>query len=265
VFRRNISRDYQSGQIGIIIILIMVVLLTIGLSLASRSTREVILSQQEEESTRVFSAAEAGVEQALTADFTFAGESYAPGPTAIPNTNATVDYTIQKMHVLDMRLTEGQAARVQLTDSSTPLPSSVAISWSRETDCSTQTPASLIIAIFSVDSTGKTSVRYTAAAACDHGDGVTVAGASGVNGLFKQTTVNLQANDVYMRVKPVYEDTDVYVTASSGNFPVQYYSVHSSATNQLGNENRVVEVKRSLPVAPSILDFVLVSGTSIQQ
>src|SRR6185369_1704811 len=94
-------RTTQSGQIGIIIILIMVVLLTVGLSLASRSTREVRLSQQEVESNRVFNVAEAGIEQALSSDFSFQGEEYHPSPTSVPGTNATVDYNIRKNHILE--------------------------------------------------------------------------------------------------------------------------------------------------------------------
>lgn len=59
--------ENQRGQAIIILLLIMVVGLTIGLSVVSRSILNVKLSTQSEESSRAFTAAEAGVEVALEA------------------------------------------------------------------------------------------------------------------------------------------------------------------------------------------------------
>jgi Tfp pilus assembly protein PilX len=58
----------QSGQIGVIILLLMVVMLTIGISFLSRSTRELRVATQESESSRVLSAAESGIESALNSN-----------------------------------------------------------------------------------------------------------------------------------------------------------------------------------------------------
>lgn len=55
----------QRGQALLIVILIMVVSLTIGLSVASRSIVNLRTSTEEENSQRAFSAAEAGIEKAL--------------------------------------------------------------------------------------------------------------------------------------------------------------------------------------------------------
>jgi len=57
----------ESGQALIIILLIMSVGLTIGLSVISRSTSDIRITQQEEEAARAFSVAEAGIEEALLA------------------------------------------------------------------------------------------------------------------------------------------------------------------------------------------------------
>ncbi len=260
---------YQSGQIGIIIILIMVVLLTIGLSLAARSSREVTLSTQEEESTRTFNAAEAGVEQALSNDFSFAPNQYHPTPTTIPGSNATVDYTITKVNVLETRLFQGVSAHVQLTDSSgAQTVNNVVIDWSKENNCATQKPAALVVSIYSVDTTTvpeTVNVRHQAFAACDYGDSVPVSPTAGASPYFKEVTIPLQAKDTFMRVKAVYNDTTIKVTGTgkTGVLPVQYYSIYSTAKNQSGSENRSVQVNRTLSVEPSILDYVLFSGTTI--
>lgn len=55
----------EKGQALLIVILVMVVSLTIGLSVASRSVVNLRTSTEEENSQRAFSAAEAGIEQAL--------------------------------------------------------------------------------------------------------------------------------------------------------------------------------------------------------
>ncbi len=56
---------HESGQALLIIVLVMVVALTVGLSLASRSITNLRNSTDEANSQAAFSAAEAGVEQAL--------------------------------------------------------------------------------------------------------------------------------------------------------------------------------------------------------
>lgn len=55
----------SSGQALLIILLIMAVALTIGLSVVSRSITDIRISQEQEESARAFSAAEAGLESLL--------------------------------------------------------------------------------------------------------------------------------------------------------------------------------------------------------
>ncbi len=55
----------NSGQTLLIIVLIAAVILTVGLAVASYSITDIKISQQEEESARAFSAAEAGIEEAL--------------------------------------------------------------------------------------------------------------------------------------------------------------------------------------------------------
>jgi Tfp pilus assembly protein PilX len=56
---------HQKGQAVIILLLIMLVSLTIGLAITQRSLTDISTSNKGEESSRAFSAAEAGIEQAL--------------------------------------------------------------------------------------------------------------------------------------------------------------------------------------------------------
>ncbi|MDQ3008290.1 MAG: hypothetical protein M3Q81_01715, partial [bacterium] len=105
--------NQQAGQIGLIILLIMVVLLTAGLSLAARTTQELFLAQQSAESARVFNAAEAGIEQALNTSFNFEGE--VDSGTIQDITDTTVDYSVTKKYELETLLFEGVSVSVDTT------------------------------------------------------------------------------------------------------------------------------------------------------
>lgn len=79
---KKLPKNHSSGQAVLIILLVMAVVLTIGLSVVSRSVTDINISQQSEDSARAFSAAEAGIEQALIGisgdsdfEFNFTGSS----------------------------------------------------------------------------------------------------------------------------------------------------------------------------------------------
>jgi hypothetical protein len=66
--RKNIANPrkvYQRGQALLIVVLVMIIALTVGLSVASRSVVTVQTTTEEENSKRAFSAAEAGIERVL--------------------------------------------------------------------------------------------------------------------------------------------------------------------------------------------------------
>ena len=62
------SLKLRSGQVAMVVILVVLVGLTIGVAVLGRSVTNVGISLQEEERARSFSAAEAGVEDALRQD-----------------------------------------------------------------------------------------------------------------------------------------------------------------------------------------------------
>lgn len=84
----NISKTYQRGQILLMIILVMIVALTVTLSVATRSITNLRTTTEEETSQRAFSAAEAGIEQALksTSTGTIIGVG-STNPNGVPFSN----------------------------------------------------------------------------------------------------------------------------------------------------------------------------------
>jgi len=86
---RNLPKyKYQSGQALLVVVLIMAVALVVVLSIASRSTTDISKTTYDENALRAFSAAEAGIEDALL-------KNSGAGATSTVNidTNANVSYT----------------------------------------------------------------------------------------------------------------------------------------------------------------------------
>lgn len=85
------------GQALLIVLLSMAVVLTIVLSILSRSITDVTLTTREEEALRAFSAAEAGVEQALIAgapEGEFGGAQFSADVSSIAQGSQTFVYPI---------------------------------------------------------------------------------------------------------------------------------------------------------------------------
>jgi len=254
----NSSR--QSGQVGVIILLIMTGMLTLGLSLASRTTQEALLSGQEAETTRVFNAAEQGIEEALSGNLDFEGESYEGTVESISGVG--VNFSVEKVNILETRLFEGISVGVDVTGVSDT--NELQIDWSKLSDCDAETPASLIVSIY-YDDTGVTRVRHEALGACDRGDGFSLGSVIDINGYKRRYNLPLQTDDFLVRVKAVYNDSFVKVSSSDFTMPVQYYSIRSAAANEESNETRIVEVNRTIKSAPSILDYAVYSGGSLSK
>jgi Tfp pilus assembly protein PilX len=260
---RLVKHRAQSGQIGLIVLLIMVVLLTMGLSIAAQTTQELFLSSQTSDSARVFNAAEAGIEQALSTDLDFAQQVLEGEVTSIPNTD--VNYSISKINTLQTRLFEGITVMVDVTGVVNG--QAIRIDWSRDGDCNTQDPASLLVSVYSQNA-GVTSMRQFALGACNRSDGFTLASTltPAQNNLYRRYDLALNTNDLFVRIKPVYNDTDIRVTGHQGfTLPTQYYNIRSEARSQTGQETRIVEVNQTLPTAPSIFDYALYSGGSLNK
>jgi hypothetical protein len=250
----------QSGQIGVIILLIMVVLLTIGISVASRTTQDLFLAQQQVESTRVFNAAEAGIEQALSSNFDFDGTLSEGNITNFAGTNVDVNYSIEKLNHLQTRLFELVGVRIDVTGSSPG--NTLDLRWSQENDCSSQDVASLVVTSFAETAEG-TRAYTQAFAGCDRGDGFTPAINVNLDGLRRRAIMTIPDNTTLIRVTPIYNDTHVFITGGNWTLPVQSFLVRSEAENTLGDEYRAVEVSRSLDSTPSVMDFALFSGNGI--
>jgi Tfp pilus assembly protein PilX len=257
----------QRGQVALIILLIMVVVLTIGVSISSRTVMDVTLSRQEEEGGRVYQAAESGIEGALSQDLAndslYTDDSFSGTITGIDN--IAVDYTVARKTSLETRVEEGFAVEVDVTGAVDG--NQLEVSWGLGDDCSSgnapENASSLLIRIYK-DVGGTITVRNLAYAACAYTDGYPTAGTNpGTDGYFREVTLTLQANDVMVRIQPNLNNTALRVAGVGWTLPFQYYEIVSQARNELGNESKAVQVARTLPTYPTVLDYVIYSGGSI--
>jgi hypothetical protein len=252
----------RGGQVGIIILLIVVVMSTIGISVVSRSSTDVSLSRSTEDANRAFDAAESGAEQALSDTSALDPSNSNPvsgSITSIPN--VSVDYTVNKLNILDAVVDEGFSASLSVTGA--PNGGSLDISWSNQTTCTGETPASLVITVYSAAGVSPT-YRKIYAGACTQtpSDNFTIAG-PGTGNYFRRVVVPLVNTDSIVRIRPVYNQTALRVASVGWNLPVQQFQVTSTAQSTLNKETKALQVDRTLPQAPSLLDFTLFAGGTI--
>ena len=88
--KSKLEKRLQSGQALLIVLLGMAVVLTMVLSVVSRSVTDIQLTTRDDEALRAFSAAEAGVEQALIVGTDI-------GETAFTDSGSSFSVTVEKL------------------------------------------------------------------------------------------------------------------------------------------------------------------------
>ncbi|OGJ38347.1 MAG: hypothetical protein A2383_03760 [Candidatus Pacebacteria bacterium RIFOXYB1_FULL_39_46] len=262
IFKFPTIYQSQNGQIGLVVLLIMVVVLALGLSLATRTSQQAEISIQQQDTTRVFNAAEAGVEAAL-ADI-FQSESTGSidelsedvSSLDLSGSNTDINYTIDKSNTLETHLKQGTSTELVL-----PAAGSISFYWAIEATC--EETASLILSVYN-NNAGTITVRHYAVGNCSgastRGDNF-IANDPGPTPYNYGYTLFTTDTDEFVRVKPVYNDTDIKIVGSPA---VSQFTINSQAQNTLaGQETRSFEVKRTLSTAPAFMEYALVSGSSI--
>ncbi|MDP2638276.1 MAG: hypothetical protein Q8P26_04410 [Candidatus Levybacteria bacterium] len=275
---------YQKGQILLIVILVVIVTSTIGLSLASRSITSIRTSTEEADSQRALAAAEAGIERAIQGSTLSTGVAILNG-----NLSNNADYRVDVEGIQDSSflinggnaIPRDEGADLWFADhdeegnidnSSAMSPKFVHLYWSSPSEiCGTSTaPAALQVVVITRSPSSLNNIKsyryvfdnclsrraenYFKEA--DSGN-FTVAGISGVT--FGVRTPEDGANKdlssvgdiVLMRVIPLYKDAVIGVSACNraGNnctsLPSQGYAI--SSTGESGAASRKLTVFKGYP------------------
>ena len=292
--------NFQSGQVLLITLLIMVVGLTVGLAVIARSVTSVKISTQEEESQRAFYAAEAGLEELL-----LPGASIPTGPVMVGDASYTLivgggtepggqKFTFKNLIEQDETQpvwlvghdVNGEILAVGVAGELTsryPIGQPIDICWSNPD--SGDTPA-MEITIIHQRTIG--SKEYGVARGAYDPEGsrrysnkfsnITPAPVPNCSDYqYSQrisfATFNLPGYNpgnpsnstvrvVALRLRPIYNDAKVAVVGSS---PLPPQGKEIESLGQAGTAQRKLKVFRAYPSFPSVFDYVLFSGTPLSK
>jgi len=263
-------KDYffVEGQALLIILLIMAVALTIGLSIVSRSITDIKISELSEEGARAFSAAEAGVEKALltyTSGEGTIGEAEYEAKYETETTGIAEDETL---FVFPEKVKINQPQTLYLAEYN-PDDGSLSPYYTKGTiDVCWDGDAALEVGIYYQEEGNYKVKRY----ALDPDSG-----RRGINkfdppdlgscaGLSRKKTLDLPVNPLFLRLRVLYEDARVGVKAPGGTggvLPSQGIKIESVGT--AGEATRKVEVVKFHPAPPPFFDMVLYSKQDLKK
>ena len=264
----------QRGQALLIVVLVMAVALTIGLAVVSRSITDIKISRQEEESSRVFSVAEAGIEEALKLGSGTSG--------AISEISYTVSETAQgggREFVFPATINAGDTQTVwlvehdndgNLTETGRYTGNTIDLYWGNENQDPNQstTPALEVSVIYKEG----TSYKLTRGAfdpnssrrndnSFDEAD----VGSYSIGGKtfrFRKLGFTLPGGIPYaLRLRLLYNNDQAQILGIAGtsNFPSQGKCYESTASLSTSGITRKVQQCQFHKTPPGIFDYVLFS------
>lgn len=293
------SVERHSGQALLVIVLIMAVVLTIALSIASRTISDLNISTREDDSARAFSAAEAGIEQSLlrgSGAFTLQGNV-----TSQDSFTATTSLLVSggNQFSLPILMAAGETASVWLVEhdangallcsSGEPCftGSQIQVCWGQNgTDANSPTTPALEAAILYTTSDTDFATARIARAAFDpnlsrlssnnfviaegectvesttYAFSKTIDLASlGVNPI--RPSSDVRRGPQYIRLRLLYNTNQAHPTGlavvGAGTFPVQGNKVIATGTS--GTATRSLEVYQLFSDLPPIFNYALFSGS----
>lgn len=254
----------RSGQVGLLLLVIMGVVVALVMSVASRSLSDTVLSRQERESSAAFSVAETGIEKAMNEIKTQGGEAVG-GPLTGLSDFVSGEYEIAPTTAYGLFVKEGETAHLDL---STYVPT-LTIAWTRKSDIvenittctegSQSSPAALEISAFAGDVVTRSYYNPYSCSPGANGFSSSSDGGSEYRSMIASYAV--PAGTTVIRIKPIYAGATISV--SGDGLSDQLYLIQSSATG--GDAKKAIEVKRGLDAPPSIFDFaVFTAGTIVK-
>lgn len=270
------GRNSQRGQALLIVVLIMVVALTVGISLASRNVVNLKLSTEEQNSKMALSAAEAGIEEALIGKN---ATNQQLGNAVVSNVNIQQSAgnlflinngaIISKDDGVDVWLTPFNENITQLYQN--PWTGNLTVVWGSggdicDTNPAVNTMAALEIIVISGSAANPqmTQSTYDYCRLRSSNNGFTAANLNNnisVGGVKPAYTTNPIAvtNGLFVRIIPLYANTVIGVQASS-NLPSQGQIITSTGT--AGTTQRKISYFQTNDSLPSEFFYSIFSPKS---
>lgn len=245
-------RKHQSGQALLVVLMVLVVAITVGLSVLSQSITDVKISSEEEESAQAFNVAEIGIESILKDIQVGTGIEW----TGDDGQSYNVDVTQEGAsgYLTGQPVSQGDVIQLLVNGDE-----NLNIYWQDE--------AALELIVVQ-DVAGQYQIDRLALDGQSRDNGFD----SPTSGTFShegqsfsyQLELDIASNydrAQFVRVRPLYDDSYIYVSGT--NMEDQYYQITSTGQTSSG-VTRKIEVTRDIyPSLPSVFDYALFSGSSI--
>lgn len=251
------GRKYKVGQVGLLLLVVMGVVVSLVMSIASRSLSDTVLSRQERESSTAFSLAETGVENALS-------QLIGNPNLSIVQDTSSFSYRIAQQNTYNMYVKELESATLNVTGAS----GNLTVSWTLKNDasedltCGTEGSkgSAAALEITAINETNSTVIsrNYYNSYNCNFSNGFANSNDGGAS--YKSSiSYTLPVGSTMLRIKPIYNGATLSVTGI--NLPNQQYIISSKADE--GDSEKEIQVKRGLEAAPSIFDYAIFAGNTI--
>lgn len=278
IFHGFFSRTNQKGQAFLVVVLIMIIALTVGLSVASRTITNLKMGSEEENSQKAFSAAEAGIEQVLQTrdvniqkDFTTASGAkilFVQKEFVGASTNDILlnnGSTVSKDEGLDIWFTpyDPNPANIYNTNWS----GTFTLYWGTagKSQCTDAAIELIVITGTSKSDSNLQKSTYTRETGCTtRSTGFTTAAAGNPSFLGENfpysASFNL-SNVLFARVIPIFSNTKVGVHIGAGpNFPSTGQGQLITSQGQSGSSQREVSYFETWDTLPSAFLFSVFSS-----
>ncbi|MEI6690647.1 MAG: hypothetical protein WCL07_02750 [bacterium] len=259
-----VKQKIYSGQVGLILLIVLGLLITLIMSMASRTLSDTVLSRQDKEQSATFAIAETGVEEALKS----IREGQVPaGSLQVTDSlnNITGQYLVAQRNNLEIFLKEGESTEIDLTGTVTP---TLTISWTKKNapvenvSCQSEgsglAPAALELVTIS-NTLGVLKRQYFNPSNCPLVTNGFTLSAGGSDTYLSNLSWSVDAGGTSVRIRTIYNGATVSVNGVS--LPPQQFDIQSQAKG--GDANKQIEVKRTIDNAPGIFDYALFSGSTI--
>jgi hypothetical protein len=260
----------KPGQVGLLLLVVLGLLVTLVLSVASRTLSDSVLTRQEKEQSSAFGVAETGIEEALRM-IRVGDVPVAPIPIGDSTGVMSGNYNVQSGSELEIYLKEGESGNINLTG----YVGNVWVSWTKadslteNVTCigqgSGQAPAAMEAAWYGASGTvGRFYYNPYNPGDCNiTGNGFFPAAPAVTNpGFRSEAWIPMPLGTTFLRIRPLYSGATVKVTpAGAALLPSQFYKIQSQVKG--GDVSKEIEVKRTIDSAPTVFDFAVFSGSTI--
>jgi len=263
------------GQVLLITVLVLSIAVTIALSLIGRTSSDISMSRNVEESARAFSAAEAGIEQALQGTFIpnatvyTTGVSYQSSSKIIGGTSD--GYTMPSTNVGNIQ----SLWLVEHTDQNTIdetqhyQGTSIDVCWALPQGSSVIPAIEIVLyyktaggeyvvtrGAYDPDLGARPATNFLAVDTTDGTCGT-------VTGVYKKNfPIPVGITPLLLRVRPFYSATTITIAPVGTSLPTQGLEISSIGKTDSGVTRKIV-VKRQWPWPSSIFDYSLYSQDTL--